>query len=257
MEQHLVRLRRRRCERCGSVVPRARLICMPYAGGSATVFRPWREVVPSDIDILAVEYAGHGSRIAEPLIERIDTLGDAIADALQFEAAVPYVMFGHSMGSLVAFELCHALAKRRAPLPILLVVAGHRGPHEPAATAPVHAAPNAQFVAHLRDLGATPPEVLACPELLDLMLPILRNDFHACETYCPPRRPPLPVSIAVYGGLADAETDRDGLLAWKRETSVRHVLRMFPGGHFFIRESAARVVAMLQRDLTDALADRP
>src|SRR5258708_38111720 len=155
MEQRLVRLRRRRCERCGSVVRRARLICMPYAGGSATVFRPWREVVPSDIDILAVEDAGHGSRIAEPLIERIDTLGDAIAAALQFEAAGPDVMFGHSMGSLVAVAVCHALAKRRAPLPILLVVAGHRGPHELAATAPVHAAPNAQFVAHLRDLGAT------------------------------------------------------------------------------------------------------
>src|SRR5260370_26384292 len=105
MEQHLVGLGRRRCERCGSVVPRARLICMPYAGGSATVFRPWREVLPSDIDILAVEYAGHGSRIAEPLIERIDTLGDAIADALQFEAPVPYAMFRHSMGSRSRVEI--------------------------------------------------------------------------------------------------------------------------------------------------------
>jgi medium-chain acyl-[acyl-carrier-protein] hydrolase len=90
--------------------------------------------------------------------------------------------------------------------------------------------------------------------LVDLMLPILRNDFRACEKYRPPERPPLRTDIVVYGGLADADADRDALLAWKRVTRCRFGLRLFPGGHFFVRECAGQVAAALQRDLAEALS---
>jgi surfactin synthase thioesterase subunit len=89
---------------------------------------------------------------------------------------------------------------------------------------------------------------------VDLMLPILRNDFRACETYSAPERPPLRTEIVAYGGLADEDADRDALLAWARETLGRFVLRLFPGGHFFVRECASRVAATLQRDMAEALS---
>ena len=118
----------------------------------------------------------------------------------------------------------------------------------------MHAAPHAEFVAHLRELGATPPEVLESAELVDLMLPILRNDFRACETYHPPERPPLHTKIVAYGGLADEDIDREALLAWQHETRSRLALRLFPGGHFFVRECAGRVAITLQHDLAEALS---
>ena len=244
----LVRLRRDRA------YTRMRLYCLPYAGGSAGVFRSWCDLLPADVDVWGVEYPGHGSRISEPLTDRINALAELTADAVVAESAVPYALLGHSMGSLVAFEMCHVLAARDAIMPTLLVAAGHRGPHLPASRPPVHAAPHAEFVSHLRELGATPPEVLESAELVDLMLPILRNDFRACERYRPPERPPLRTDIVVYGGLADADADRDALLAWKRETRCRFVLRLFPGGHFFVRECAGQVAATLQRDLAEALS---
>ena len=118
----------------------------------------------------------------------------------------------------------------------------------------MHKAPDAEFVAHLRELGATPAEVFSSPDLLELMLPILRADFRACETYRPGDRPRLPINIAAYGGLGDTDTSRDGLLAWQEETTGQCVVRMFPGGHFFVSDHADQVVAMLERDLFDALA---
>src|SRR3979409_2429297 len=147
----LVRLRRDRA--CTGL----RLYCLPYAGGSAGVFRSWCDLLPPNVDVWGVEYPGQGSRISEPLTDRIDALAELIAEAVAAQPAVPYALFGHSMGSLVAFEMCHVLAARNATSPTLLVVAGHRGHHLPASRPPVHDAPDAEFVAHLRELGATPP----------------------------------------------------------------------------------------------------
>src|SRR5258708_550008 len=74
-----------------------RLYCLPCAGGSASVFRPWFDLLPPGVDVWGVEYPGHGSRISEPLTDRIDALADQIADAVAAEPSVPYVLFGHSM----------------------------------------------------------------------------------------------------------------------------------------------------------------
>src|SRR6267154_4769985 len=92
---------------------RWRLYCLPYAGASAGIFRSWLELLPPDIDIWGVEYPGHGTRISEPLIDRIERLAEPLADAVAAETGMPYAFFGHSMGSLVAFEICHKLTERR------------------------------------------------------------------------------------------------------------------------------------------------
>jgi surfactin synthase thioesterase subunit len=212
------------------------------------------ELLRPDIEIRTVGYPGHGSRLAEPLFDTIEQVAMSVVDAVTAGPNVPYALFGHSMGSLVAFEACHVLAARGAAMPRLLIASGHRAPRVPQSAPPMHKATDAEFVAHLRELGATPAELFSSPDLLELMLPILRADFRACETYRPDDRPRLHVNIAAYGGLGDTDTSRDGLLAWQEETTGQCVVRMFPGGHFFVSDHADQVVAMLERDLLDALA---
>jgi medium-chain acyl-[acyl-carrier-protein] hydrolase len=232
----------------------ARLYCLPHAGGTARVFHRWRKLLRSDIEICPLDYPGHGSRLCEPLLGTIDQIARSAADQLMQDLDVPYALFGHSMGSLVAFETCRVLAARGAAMPSLLIASGHNAPRVARMAQPIHNSPKDTFIAHLRTLGATPPEVFDTPDLLELMLPILRNDFRACETYSPAEPAPLPVPIAVYGGLADKDTNREALFAWQRETSGPCVVRMFPGGHFFINERADHVVSTLERDLIGALA---
>lgn len=240
--------------RAGKSSTRACVYCLPHAGGTAGIFRSWLELLRPDIEIRTVGYPGHGSRLAEPLFDTIEQVAMSVVDAVTAGPNVPYALFGHSMGSLVAFEACHVLAARGAAMPRLLIASGHRAPRVPQSAPPMHKAPDAEFVAHLRELGATPAEVFSSPDLLELMLPILRADFRACETYRPDDRPRLHINIAAYGGLGDTDTSRDGLLAWQEETTGECVVRMFPGGHFFVSDHADQVVAMLERDLLDALA---
>ncbi|MEH2628724.1 medium-chain acyl-[acyl-carrier-protein] hydrolase [Bradyrhizobium sp. AZCC 1719] len=243
--------------RIGRSCARARVYCLPHAGGAAGMFRTWPELLPTDIEICAVEYPGHGSRLGEPLLETIEQVARSVADLVAAGPSEPYALFGHSMGSLVAFEACHLLAARGSAMPRLLIASGHRAPKAPQSTPPMHAAPHAEFIAHLRQLGATPPEVFRSPDLLELVLPILRADFRACETYRPRDRSKLRIDIAAYGGFCDEDTGRDELLAWQQETTGECVVRMFPGGHFFVLDCADRVVAMLERDLAKAISTEP
>jgi medium-chain acyl-[acyl-carrier-protein] hydrolase len=216
------------------------------------MFRSWRKLLRPDVEICPIEYPGHGSRIGEPMLNSIEQLARSVADAIVSGPTRPYALLGHSMGSLVAFEACLQLAARHAAMPRLLIACGHRAPRAPRRSREMHKAPNAEFVAHLRELGATPPEVFSSPDLLDLMLPILRTDFYACETYRPKGRGRLYINIAAYGGLGDADTSRDDLLAWREETTGECVVRMFPGGHFFVSNCTDRVLALLERDLSEA-----
>jgi surfactin synthase thioesterase subunit len=233
--------------------PRLQLYCLPYAGGSARVFQSWRDILPFDITLFGVEYPGHGGRIAEPAIDRIDILAGQLVSALAKVPRGPYALFGHSMGALAAFEMSHQLARRGILPPTLLVVSGHGAASLPSTDKPVHASSDDEFFARLRELNATPPEVLETPELLELMMPILRADFRAAETYAAANRPKLAIPIVAYGGLLDADVSRDQLLAWADETTACCTVRMFPGGHFFLRTARDQVVAALTRDLTQAL----
>jgi surfactin synthase thioesterase subunit len=233
---------------------RVQLYCLPYAGAAARAFRPWLDLFPDDIGVWGVEYPGRGTRFLEPLATTIADIAAGLAAALADQPERPFALFGHSMGSLVAFETCHRLQALNAPAPVLLVASGHRAPHLPSARLPYHAAPDPDFIARVRDLGATPPEALASQDFLDLILPILRADFRACETYRAVPRPKLRIPTVIYGGLADRDVSRDQLEAWSHETERVCAVRMFPGDHFFLNSAADRVTGMLTLDLRKALS---
>ncbi|CCD86085.1 putative thioesterase family protein [Bradyrhizobium sp. ORS 285] len=233
------------------------LYCMPYAGGSGRVFSAWQRFFHPDIKIVSVDYPGRGTRMREPLLDSIARIADEFAETMASRRHARYALFGHSMGSLVAFEVCHRLALRHGSRPALLAVSGHRAPDAPRQTPAMHDTSDAVFIAHLRELGATPPEVIAENDLMDLLLPILRADFRACETYAPAPGRMLSIPIAAYGGLNDAEVDAAELRAWRKETTGPCVNRLFPGDHFYLRDHAATLAAALQHDLRAALAATP
>lgn len=244
--------------RSGRSSPRARLYCLPHAGGTARVFRTWQQLLRTHIDVCALDYPGHGTRICQPLLDSIEHIAHAVADEIMSRPQpAPYALLGHSMGSLAAFETCHILTARRAALPSLLIACGHRAPRLPSSSPSMHDAPHAEFVAHLKELGATPSELFSAPDLLELVLPGLRTDFRACETFSPQDRAPLPIPIVVYGGLGDKDTNRERLHAWQEETAGACTVRMFPGGHFFVSDCANQVVAALERDIFGTLAKEP
>lgn len=231
---------------------RVRLLCFPYAGGTASAFRDWPRLLPAAVEPVAVQLPGRADRHAEPAYERMEPLVEGLVAALGPVLDRPYACYGVSMGARVALALAHALRAAGLPLPERLFVASSAAP---VLRRPVRgwAEPDAGLVAYLRDLGGTPPRVLADPELLALFLAPLRADLTVVGTCPPPARPPLPVSVRAFVGADDTEAPPERMRPWARETTAGFELDVLPGGHF---PGPAATQLMLDLIAVDLLQER-
>ncbi len=226
---------------------RLRLFCLPHAGGNALLYRPWRRFFPAGIDLCPIELPGHGARLAEPAFTRMAPLVETLAEALEPLLSVPFAFFGHSMGAAIAYEMTRRL--QRPAGPVHLFVSARPAPdpaYEPRA---LHRLPDAELLAALGRLGGTPAVVLAREDLMAALLPGIRADLELIETYVPPAGERVACPITTLGGVQDRMIDRRGLEAWSGFTAARFRLCLFPGGHFYLAESAGPVVAEVLRDL--------
>jgi medium-chain acyl-[acyl-carrier-protein] hydrolase len=226
-----------------------RLFCLPYAGGSAMLFRTWQNLLSPEIEVCAIELPGRGVRMREPPFTRMDPLIAELAEALNPFLEKPFAIFGYSLGALIGFELARYLRQTSKIMPAHLFVAGRQAPQIPPARPPRYNLPDPEFIDELRRLNGTPQEIFEHQELTQIMLPILRADFELVETYSYQPGPPLDVSISAYGGLEDPETPRNELEAWREQTTASFRLQMFPGDHFFLNTSQPVVFESLSREL--------
>jgi len=235
-------------------IPRMRLICLPYAGGGAQIYRNYGQELPADVEVCAVQLPGRERRIREPALESVDAIVDHLAPVLGPEAEVPYVVFGHSLGALVGFELVRRLRSEGYPLPRRLFACAHRAPHLPDPDPPIHQLPNDRFIEELRGLNGTPQAVFDSQELLDLFLPVLRADFTAAETYIYRSGAPLPCAITAIGGTGDNMISREAMQAWREHTSGDFELHFVEGDHFFIHQRHKDVMRILRYAIANVLA---
>lgn len=228
---------------------RARLFCFPYAGGSAAVFRAWPADLAPDIEVYPALLPSRGPRLSESPLKRISSMAERLAADIRPHLDRPFAFFGHSMGALIAFELARRLREEAGVEPAHLFVSACRAPQIRDPDPPVHNLPDAEFIEHLRKLNGTPAEVLEHPELMALMLPLLRADFEAVETYRYAAGPRLGCRVSAYGGLADTSVKREDLEGWREMTDGEFVLRMFDGDHFFIHQAPQQLLRTLDREL--------
>jgi medium-chain acyl-[acyl-carrier-protein] hydrolase len=241
-----VKLRRWRTEQKALL----RLICFSYAGGNTSMFKSWTESLPGNVEVCAVELPGRDSLFNEPPFVRLPPLIQIIADSIDQSLELPYMLFGHSMGALLAFELARELRQRGAPAPATLFVSAHRAPHLPDPRPAVAELPDTKFIDELQRLQGTPPEALGNRELMVLLLPLLRADFALCENYEYKQDIPLECTIVAFGGLNDAELEYQEVLAWREHTSGDFRIFMMPGNHFFIHTAKEPMLEVLTAELT-------
>lgn len=235
--------------------PRAalRLFCFPYAGGAAHIFRGWPDGVPHAVEVCAVQYPGRGSRLAERPFTDLHQLVRAFVQPLLPLLDRPFAFFGHSMGAAIGFELAHLLREEHGLEPAHLFVSGRRAPQLPRTALNTYLLPDDELLAELRQLNGTPGEVLDNPELMQLLLPILRADFELIQTYTYAPKSPLGCPLTAFGGLRDDEARREQLEAWREHTTARFSLLMFPGDHFFLHDVQTFLLEALSRELNRVL----
>jgi medium-chain acyl-[acyl-carrier-protein] hydrolase len=208
---------------------RLRLFCFPYAGGGTLPFYTWPRALPDDVEVCLVRAA------ARNLLPYLDK---------------PFALFGHSMGSLISFELARLLRKENGISPRYLFASGHRAPQlPPRGKSIVHKLPEPEFMEELRRLNGTPKSVLDHPELMRILIPVLRADFEVVETYVYLDEPPLECPIMAFGGLNDPEATQSELEAWRTQTNAMFSLKMFPGDHFYLNDARPLLLQTLSQCL--------
>ncbi|MGW0330808.1 thioesterase II family protein [Streptomyces sp. NPDC003011] len=231
-------------------VPALRLFCLPYAAGAASVYAGWCGTLGEQIEVCPVEYPGRQTRWRESPHTRLAPLVDALSSALTGELDVPYALFGHSMGSLVAFELARELRRRGAGEPHALFVSGGRAPRLRHEQPRIHDQPDEAVTDRLRRLGGLPDEVYDEPELLDLLMPAIRADFGVCETYTYRPEAPLTCPVVAFAGTEDREVPAERMAPWAEETTGPFVRYVLPGDHFFLRPAQTALLDTVRAALT-------
>jgi len=232
---------------------RVRLFCFAHAGGGSAFFRPWRLALAPEVEVRPVVLPGREGRVHELPYRRVEQLLDPLCAALEPHLDRPYAFFGHSLGAILAYEAARRCSIGPGPGPVALVVSGRRAPRLPNHRPLFCTLPDPEFLAAVGALGGTPPEVLGEPQLVRMVLPALRGDFELNEAYQPLPGPRLRCPVAAYMGADDPEVNRAELLGWHAETSGEFTLRVFSGGHFYLKGARADVRTALRQDLDRVL----
>lgn len=231
-----------------------RLFCFAYTGGTSGIFRHWAEHLPPEVEVIAVDLPGRGRRFSEPLYHQLPPLITELSHALFPYLDRPYLLFGHSLGALIAFELARQVQRQSLPLPLHLLVSGRGAPQLPDDDPALHILPEADFITSLRRYNGTPEAVLANAELMELMLPVLRADFALSETYHYQSGLPLRCPIDAYGGKNDTEVPLSHLQAWSEQTCCAFETQLFTGDHFFCHSQQSALLAAIGRLLPRPVA---
>jgi medium-chain acyl-[acyl-carrier-protein] hydrolase len=233
-----------------------RIFCFPFAAGSASLYGEWSRWLPPYVQVVPIDYPGHGRRFGQPPLAAIDQIAWVLAREIVANLDGPFALFGHSMGALVTFELARELRRRRAPLPVKIYASASRPPvslQPRARGTDISALTDDYPRARLVEFGGTPQEIMDSAELMELMLPIVRADLAACEDYVYRPEAPLPCPITALGGADDDTFDQSELTRWREVTSARFEAVTMPGGHFFIRTHGAALMKWLGADMRNML----
>ena len=226
--------------------PAVRLVCFPYAGGSAAAFRLLARELPPDVEVVAVQYPGRQDRQQEPSLTSIDALAEAVLPELDAYTDRPLALLGHSMGALVAFETARRLEAAT------LIVSGRQGPSAPRPPRP-GPLDDAAVIALVRRLDGPGARAIDHPQIRRLALPSLRADFGAVAAYTHrPARLACPVTALT--GADDPHVPEPEVRAWERETTGPFALHVLPGGHFFLHEDVKAYATAVGAALSDLRA---
>jgi medium-chain acyl-[acyl-carrier-protein] hydrolase len=223
--------------------------CLPHAGGSSINYLKWNKFFPDDFYWNPLELKGRGSRSEEPLshdfnevvTDIFESIGNLVVNDLK------YVIFGHSMGGLLAYETTLKLQKFNIPLPLHLFISGRVPPHILKRQDLCLTDEELKF--QIFKLGGLSRNILKNREWNDLFLPIIKADYHLLENYqYSPQENRLDIGITAFGGDNDPEVSETELTEWQKYTNKSFSCKIFPGDHFYLNDYMLEISKIIYQD---------
>lgn len=228
-----------------------KLFCIPYAGGSADIiYTSWRKYLAPNIKMIPVEYSGHGRRMGEGLNKSIEELARDLFDTIiepEVIDCTDYMIYGHSMGTVVVYELLKLIKEKNYSLPHTIFLSGRYSPNIVYPKEQTSLLSDKQLIDRLVELGGAPANIYDYPELIKAHTPIIRNDYKLIEQY----NFTMPISnfdsdlFFIYSDNDPYLADRKKVDEWKYYTNKNFSVAEMEGNHFFINDKTEYICNLI------------
>lgn len=215
------------------------VVCLPFAGASASSFRPFAAAVPSDITVLATQLPGRQHRFGEQPFDELHALVACLAEEIAESATPPVTLFGHSMGALLSWAITHRLAGS-ASAPDVVVLSGSDAPHT---RGDADCSTLLDDERELLEMGGVDPALMKDPRLREFVLKPLRSDLRMLARADTLPQTPVAARVHVLGGSRDKHVSPRNLAAWC-DLQPDADVRVLEGEHFFIWEHLPLIVSL-------------
>jgi surfactin synthase thioesterase subunit len=159
----------------------------------------------------------------------------------------PFVLFGYSLGAMIAFEWARSLRRKGQPQPACLIAAASSAPHQMRKGRALSQLPANELTQALeRRYAPMDPKVKQDPEMLDMILRVMRSDLQIMESYNYAPEEPLSCPVLAIGGTRDTIVASDALDAWREQSSAATRVERLEGDHFFLRTQGAALRAIVR-----------
>lgn len=209
---------------------RPAVLCFPHAGGCASFFRSWQSLLPM-ARLHAVQYPGREDRVMDEPPTRLRELAEAVAEEVLAGRERYSVLFGHSMGAYVAFEVAHCLRSAGAAVPALVVSSAAA----PALRPPVPFEDSTDVLRYLERYEPVSPQIRQDEELLGLILDYIKDDLRLVAQYREHAGKRIDARLVAVVGEDDIPEIRSRFEQWRDHTDGAFVPVVTPGGHFYLR----------------------
>lgn len=212
-----------------------KMYCFPYAGGVKSNFYDWSNAFSDICDIIPLEYKGHGERFTEDHYANLDEAALDMYNQIAANKPDYYILYGHSLGSMVALLTAELLEKNYSKKPKALIVGGMRPAHLKYRDKQLHQLPKDDFIKHIFELGQTDEEIMNEPELVDIIYEIMHNDVMIEEKYVynTNEHNIINIPMIVMTGCEDDEAPLSDMKEWNIYTKSRFYIKEFNSDHFF------------------------
>jgi surfactin synthase thioesterase subunit len=229
------------------------LICLPFAGAGASFFQDWMPLTGT-LEILAPQLPGREKRfLEEPYRDVEEAISGILPEVMKMLR--PYnraIIFGHSLGAVLAFELAHRLTAGDKIQIDHLVVSGSPGPWTPRQRRAT-GLDDAGFIEQVREFAGYDHPALNDPDMREMLLPLLRADVEMHENYYPPENRILNVPITSVRGSFDELVSDEEAAQWQRATRLPLQMLQIPGGHMYLTQSPQILLRMIETLVTAAV----
>lgn len=223
------------------------LYCFPYAGGGASVFRNWKYKLGDSVKVCPIQLPGREERISEKPYVNMDVLAADLADIIASRNN-EFIIFGHSMGTKIAYEVEKRL-EIMGRIAKLLIVSGGRAPHIQELN-PIYNLSDDEFKQGIIRFNGMPKEIIQNKELFEFFLPVMRADFTLDESYKLEDAKILKTPIMALWGKEDKEGNFEEIIKWKEYTESYFKECSFQGEHFFIRVDEKSVLKEIKKQIS-------